>query len=151
MMSAMVPTMIGLNEATQSTRDQEESRRNDARKQRSQLVATCSLDQGTPEQRQQVHNAQVQVGRDGKVSSVMQRECASAEPILTNALLAAVYHQAAGFFHGSFQWRLLYTSGLSTEQYLWIRDDQRRGDAHSPLGVSGCQYARGALGWSARQ
>lgn len=74
MMSAMLPTMIGLNEATQATRDQEESRRNDSRKQRSQLVATCSLDQGTPEQRQQVHNAPIQVGRDGKVSSVMQRE-----------------------------------------------------------------------------
>lgn len=84
MISAMLPTMIGLNEATKASRDQEESRRNDARKQRSQLVATCSLDQGTPEQRQQVHNAQIQVGRDGKVSSVMQREGGSAEAILTN-------------------------------------------------------------------
>ncbi|KAJ5669434.1 hypothetical protein N7462_010504 [Penicillium macrosclerotiorum] len=66
MMAAMLPTMIGLNEATQSTRDQEENRRNSARKQRSHLVATCSLSQGTPELRQQVHNAQVQVGLDGK-------------------------------------------------------------------------------------
>lgn len=80
MMSAMLPTMIGLNEATQGSREQEESRKNNARKQRSHLVATCALTQGTPEQRQQVHNAQVQVGRDGKVSSVMQRKCAVRQP-----------------------------------------------------------------------
>lgn len=73
MMAAMLPTMIGLNEATQNTRDQEENRRNSNRKQRCHLVATCSLNQGTPELRSQVHNAQVQVGLDRKVSSVMQR------------------------------------------------------------------------------
>lgn len=72
MMAAMLPTMIGLNEATQNTRDQEENRRNSNRKQRCHLVATCSLNQGTPELRSQVHNAQVQVGLDRKVSSVMQ-------------------------------------------------------------------------------
>lgn len=72
MMAAMLPTMIGLNEATQGSRDQEEGRRNSARKQRCHLVATCSLSQGTPEMRQQVQNAHVQVGLDGKVRSIMQ-------------------------------------------------------------------------------
>ncbi|KAJ5923598.1 hypothetical protein N7454_008843 [Penicillium verhagenii] len=67
MMAAMLPTMIGLNEATQGGRDQEEARRTGARKQRSHLVATCSITQGTPEMRSQVHNAQVQVGLDGKL------------------------------------------------------------------------------------
>jgi hypothetical protein len=68
MMAAMLPTMIGLNEATQGTRDQEENRRTTERKQRCHLVATCSHTQGTPELRQQVQNAKVYVGLDGKVS-----------------------------------------------------------------------------------
>jgi len=72
MMAAMLPTMIGMNEATQGSRDQEEARRTTARKQRSHLVATCSITQGTPEMRSQVHNAQVQVGLDGRVSSEVQ-------------------------------------------------------------------------------
>lgn len=72
MMTAMLPTMIGLNEASKSTRDQEESRRSSARKQRCHLVATCSLNQGTQSQREQVHNARVYVGRDGKVSIVTE-------------------------------------------------------------------------------
>ncbi|KAJ5093271.1 hypothetical protein N7456_009132 [Penicillium angulare] len=67
MMATMLPTMIGLNEATQGHRDQEEGRRNAARKQRSHLVATCSLSQGTAESRQQIQNAQIQVGLDGKL------------------------------------------------------------------------------------
>ncbi|KAJ5272713.1 hypothetical protein N7478_007838 [Penicillium angulare] len=67
MMATMLPTMIGLNEATQGHRDQEEGRRAAARKQRSHLVATCSLSQGTTESRQQIQNAQIQVGLDGKL------------------------------------------------------------------------------------
>ncbi|KAJ5319325.1 uncharacterized protein N7506_012029 [Penicillium brevicompactum] len=67
MMTAMLPTMIGLNEASKGTRDQEDSRRNTARKQRCHLVAMCSLSQGTQSQREQVHNARVYVGRDGKL------------------------------------------------------------------------------------
>ncbi|KAJ5727514.1 hypothetical protein N7493_005334 [Penicillium malachiteum] len=66
MMAAMLPTIMGLNEATQGSREQEEARRNDARKQRGHLVAICPITQGTPKMRQQVHNAQVQVGLDGK-------------------------------------------------------------------------------------
>lgn len=72
MMATMLPTMIGMNEATQGHRDQEEARRTSTRKQRCHLVATCSLSQGTAEMRSQVQNAQVQVGLDGKVSSVVQ-------------------------------------------------------------------------------
>jgi hypothetical protein len=70
MMATMLPTMIGLNEATQATRDQEENRRTSSRKQRCHLVATCSLRQGTESQRAQVQNARVYVGQDGKVSIV---------------------------------------------------------------------------------
>jgi len=71
-MTAMLPTMYGLNEASKSTRDQEDSRRSTARKQRCHLVAMCSLSQGTQSQREQVHNARVYVGREGKVSIVTQ-------------------------------------------------------------------------------
>lgn len=71
MMASMLPTMIGLNEATQGTRDQEENRKTSARKQRCHLVATCALSQGTENQRAQVQNARVYVGQDGKVSIVM--------------------------------------------------------------------------------
>ena len=56
MMPAMLPTIIGLNEATQGSREQEENRRNTARKQRCHLVATCSLSQGSPELREQVRS-----------------------------------------------------------------------------------------------
>lgn len=68
MIATMLPTMIGLNEATQHTRDQEDNRQSSTRKQRCNLVATCSFDQGTAAQREQVHNAKVYVGLDGKVS-----------------------------------------------------------------------------------
>ncbi|KAJ6049874.1 hypothetical protein N7444_006590 [Penicillium canescens] len=67
MMASMLPTMIGLNEATQGTRDQEENRKTSARKQRCHLVATCALSQGTESQRGQVQNARVYVGQDGKL------------------------------------------------------------------------------------
>ncbi|KAJ5216267.1 uncharacterized protein N7498_002674 [Penicillium cinerascens] len=67
MMATMLPTMIGLNEATQGSRQHEEDRVNNARKSRTHLVATVSLTQGTQGQREQVHNAMVQVGRDGKL------------------------------------------------------------------------------------
>ncbi|KAL5355929.1 hypothetical protein BJX96DRAFT_171123 [Aspergillus floccosus] len=66
-LATMVPTMIGLNEATQSTRDNEETRREAARRQRCNLVATCDIREGTQEQRQQVHNARVYLGPDGKL------------------------------------------------------------------------------------
>lgn len=72
MMTAMVPTIMGLNEASKGTRDQENSRKNTARKQRCHLVAMCEVNKGTQTQREQVHNARVYVGRDGNVSIVTQ-------------------------------------------------------------------------------
>lgn len=70
MMATMLPTMIGLNEATQSSRDNEETRRESARRQRCHLIATCDIREGTREQRQQVHNARVYWAPDGRVSSL---------------------------------------------------------------------------------
>lgn len=70
-LSAMVPTMIGLNQATQNTRDGEEERRDQARRQRCNLIASCDAREGTLEQRNQVHNAKVYIGSDGKVSTCL--------------------------------------------------------------------------------
>ncbi|KAJ5231541.1 uncharacterized protein N7469_006129 [Penicillium citrinum] len=67
MMAAMLPTMIGLNEATQGSREREEARLIEARKQRGHLVAIVDLTQGTPAMREQVHNSQVHVGLDGRL------------------------------------------------------------------------------------
>ncbi|PYI26686.1 hypothetical protein BP00DRAFT_406796 [Aspergillus indologenus CBS 114.80] len=66
-MAALLPTMIGLNEASQHTRDHEEDRRASARKQRCHLIASCSLTQGTPSQREEIQNAKVFVGQDGRL------------------------------------------------------------------------------------
>lgn len=68
-LSTMVPTMIGLNQATQNTRDGEEERRDSARRQRCNLLATCDAREGTLEQRKQVQNAKVYLGPDGKVKT----------------------------------------------------------------------------------
>lgn len=67
-LAALLPTMIGLNEASQHTRDHEEDRRASARKQRCHLIASCSLTQGTPSQRGEIQNAKVYVDQDGRVS-----------------------------------------------------------------------------------
>lgn len=67
MVAAMLPTMIGLNEATRGARDHEDRRRDKARKQRCNLVAICGPQEGSLKQRQQVHNAKVYLGKDGKV------------------------------------------------------------------------------------
>jgi hypothetical protein len=68
MMATMLPTMIGLNEATKGARDSEENRRVDARRTRTHLMAVCDVDEGSQVQRQQVHNAKIYLGRDHKVS-----------------------------------------------------------------------------------
>lgn len=67
MMSAMLPTMIGLNEATKGSRDREESHKKDSLNTRTHLIATCDVDEGSQTQRQQVHNAKVYLGLHGKV------------------------------------------------------------------------------------
>ena len=67
MMAAMLPTMVGLNEASQHTRDHETNRQQSSRKQRCHLVASCALTQGTTAQREQIQNARVYVGPEGRV------------------------------------------------------------------------------------
>lgn len=130
MMSAMLPTMIGLNEATQGTRQQEEDRQNSERKQRSHLVATCSLSQGTPELRQQVQNAKAYVGLDGKVSSVMQedshrRSSISPQLYLTKQPASSMVPFNGGFYtHPDFAPNntagLVTISGEETPTLRWV-------------------------------
>lgn len=67
MMSTLVPTIIGLNEATKGARDQEENRRAESRSRRCHLIATCEGSTESPTQRQQVHNAKVYLDKDYKV------------------------------------------------------------------------------------
>ncbi|KAJ5643657.1 uncharacterized protein N7484_006164 [Penicillium longicatenatum] len=67
MMAGMLPTMIGLNEATKGARDREESRREDARRTRTHLMAVCDVDEGSLAQRQQVHNAKIYLGLDRRI------------------------------------------------------------------------------------
>lgn len=102
MMATMLPTMIGLNEATQGSRDQEENRRTTERKQRVHLVATCSLSQGTPEMRQQVQNAKVYVGLDGKVSLRPAEEASGTQLMMyCFAKTTVLYNQAPTFIYGT--------------------------------------------------
>lgn len=67
LMTAMVPTMIGVNEASKGTRDHEDHRRESARKQRSYLSVQCMSYDGSRQQRLAIHNAQVYLGADRKV------------------------------------------------------------------------------------
>ncbi|KAJ5524173.1 hypothetical protein N7494_010823 [Penicillium frequentans] len=67
LMTAMVPTIIGVNEATKGTRDHEDHRRENARKQRCHLSAQCMPLDGTLEQRSAIHNAKICLGPDKKV------------------------------------------------------------------------------------
>ncbi|TPR04045.1 SnoaL-like domain family protein [Aspergillus niger] len=69
MMAAMVPTMIGLNQASQNMRDSEDSRKESSRKQRCHLLVNCSVSQGTTAQREQIHNAMVYVGPENRDES----------------------------------------------------------------------------------
>lgn len=68
MMATMLPTMIGLNQASQHMRDSEDNRKESSRKQRCHLLVNCSVNQGTTEQREQIHNAMVYVGPENRVS-----------------------------------------------------------------------------------
>ncbi|KAL4876619.1 hypothetical protein BJY04DRAFT_222951 [Aspergillus karnatakaensis] len=67
MMATMVPTILGLNEASNATRNSEENRKENARKSRSGLLAVCNPSEGSLSQREQVHNAKVYLGRDHKL------------------------------------------------------------------------------------
>ncbi|PIG86957.1 hypothetical protein AARAC_004722 [Aspergillus arachidicola] len=67
MMSAMVPTIIGLNEATKGARESEDKRRENEKKSRFHLVAACDIDAESESRRQEVHNASVYLGSDKKL------------------------------------------------------------------------------------
>ncbi|KAJ5388187.1 hypothetical protein N7509_010728 [Penicillium cosmopolitanum] len=129
MMATMLPTMIGLNEATQGSRDQEENRRTTERKQRVHLVATCSLSQGTPELRQQIQNAKVYVGLDGKF-------------YMTKHPSSSMVPFNGGFYqHPDFPPN--NTSGMVT-----ISGEET---PHTSMGIPRRPNARDALGWPPRQ
>ncbi|GKZ19376.1 hypothetical protein AbraIFM66951_010986 [Aspergillus brasiliensis] len=66
MMATMLPTMIGLNQASQHMSNSENDRKESSRKQRCHLVVNCSVSQGTAEQREQIHNAKVYVGPENR-------------------------------------------------------------------------------------
>lgn len=72
LLTAMVPTMIGVNEASKDTRDHEERRRATARQQRTHLSVQCMSYDILPQQRQEIHNAHVYLCADRKVSSSFQ-------------------------------------------------------------------------------
>lgn len=68
LITAMVPTMIGVNEASKDTRDHEERRRASARRQRTHLSVQCMSYDRLPQQGQAINNAQVYLCADRKVS-----------------------------------------------------------------------------------
>ncbi|KAB8216190.1 hypothetical protein BDV33DRAFT_233666 [Aspergillus novoparasiticus] len=68
MMSAMVPTIIGLNEATKGARESEDKRRENEKKSRFHLVAACDIGADSESRRQEVHNASVYLGSDKKLT-----------------------------------------------------------------------------------
>ena len=67
LMTAMVPTIIGVNEASKGTRDHEDRRRESARRQRCHLSIQCMPLDGSFQQRLAIHNAKVYLGPDRKV------------------------------------------------------------------------------------
>ncbi|KAJ5768998.1 hypothetical protein N7520_003557 [Penicillium odoratum] len=67
LMTAMVPTIIGVNEASKGTRDHEDRRRESARKQRCHLLVQCMPLDGSLEQRLAIHNAKLYLGPDSKI------------------------------------------------------------------------------------
>ncbi|KAJ5274746.1 hypothetical protein N7505_003291 [Penicillium chrysogenum] len=61
LMTAMVPTIIGVNEASKGTRDHEERRRESARQQRCHLLVQCMPLDGSSQQRSAIHNAKIYI------------------------------------------------------------------------------------------
>jgi hypothetical protein len=67
MMSAMLPTMIGLNQAIKERRCEEEEHKEETRKVRSHLAVSCDVNEGSHAHRQEINNAKVYLGQDHKV------------------------------------------------------------------------------------
>ncbi|KAF9252168.1 hypothetical protein DTO013E5_809 [Penicillium roqueforti] len=63
----MVPTIIGVNEASKGTRDHEERRRESARQERCYLSVQCMPSNGLLPQSLAIHNARVYLGADKKM------------------------------------------------------------------------------------
>ncbi|KAL3490441.1 hypothetical protein BJX62DRAFT_238076 [Aspergillus germanicus] len=67
MIATTIPTIFGLNEASNAMRDREKNTKESARKTRFSLCAVCDASEGSIHERQQVHNSQVYLGRDRKL------------------------------------------------------------------------------------
>jgi hypothetical protein len=67
MMSAMLPTTIGLSEAIKERGDEEEEDKEETRKVRSHLTVTCDVNEGSHTYCQEINNAKVYLGQDHKV------------------------------------------------------------------------------------
>ncbi|OQE92023.1 hypothetical protein PENNAL_c0008G09782 [Penicillium nalgiovense] len=67
MMSAMLPTMIGLNQAIKERRGEEEEHKEETRNVRSHLTVTCDVNEGSHVHRQEINNAKVYLGQDHKI------------------------------------------------------------------------------------
>ncbi|KAF7136904.1 hypothetical protein CNMCM5793_006519 [Aspergillus hiratsukae] len=63
LMGAMAPAMINMNQSSKGL----EAGRQHAKRQRGHLLAECYTKEETPEQRDQLHNAQVYLDEDGKL------------------------------------------------------------------------------------
>lgn len=66
-MSAMIPTIYGLNEASRGAQDSEQKRKDNMRKTPFHVLSTCDLLAGEEDERAQVHNARLFLGSDHKV------------------------------------------------------------------------------------
>jgi hypothetical protein len=69
MIATTIPTIFGLNEASNAMRDREKNPKESARKTRFGLCAVCDASEGSIHEREQVHNSRVYLGRDRKVST----------------------------------------------------------------------------------
>lgn len=92
MMSAMVPTIIGLNEATKGARESEDKRKENEKKTRFHLVATCDIDADSESRRQEVHNANVFLGSDKKVRKALLVEDRTTEQLPANSAHEVIYN-----------------------------------------------------------
>ncbi|KAL2847427.1 hypothetical protein BJY01DRAFT_246794 [Aspergillus pseudoustus] len=67
MIATSIPTIFGLNEASNAMRDREKNTKENARKTRFSLRAVCDASEGSMQERDQVDDALVYLGRDQKL------------------------------------------------------------------------------------
>ncbi|KAJ5992201.1 hypothetical protein N7451_007925 [Penicillium sp. IBT 35674x] len=97
LMTAMIPTIIGVNEASKGTRDHEDRRRENARKQRCHLYAQCMPLDGSLEQRSAIHNAKIYLGPDKKALQIYITKCPNSQLVPLNG----GFHQHPDFTPGN--------------------------------------------------